>query len=134
LPEQRYSAFLGVAVVLEEKFLVFADQCKKASSLKGMEVYELSSLAFLSFSQEQHFKENPQRKQIYETFRDYYVILRQGFYFSHQYNLHLSFPQQDKGEKAEHFIWNQMFLRELEKQGVAGYWQTPLIQGFVGSF
>ena len=74
--------------------MVFCDQCKKASSITGLEIYEISSLTFLSYLDEEQFKENDERKKIYERIRDYYVILKHGFYFSHQYRVTLPYGKQ----------------------------------------
>lgn len=117
LTEQRYSAFLGVASIESYRFLVFCDQCKRACSLPGMEIYEVTSLAFLSYLSEEEFRESEERRRIYEKIRDYYAILKQGFYFSHQYRLTLPYGKQEASEITATFVWNQQFLAELDLQG-----------------
>ena len=79
-------------------------------------------------------KNNPKKKEIYEKIRNYYIILKHGFYFSYRYHLTLSLPRQHYYQPPKNYIWNRYLLSPLDDSKISPYWKTPIIQGFVGSF
>lgn len=60
--------------------------------------------------------------------------MKDGFYFSHNYNLTQSFPDQSLSTIALNFAWNRHLLGELDKYQISCHWKIPVIQGFVSSF
>jgi hypothetical protein len=88
----------------------------------------------LSYKEEKNIKELPHSKELYERMRDYYIILKDGFFFSHYYNLSLPFSEQSQNRVADKFVWNRELLCELEKYQVGQHWKTVVIQGFASSF
>lgn len=79
-------------------------------------------------------KKKPERKEIYRKIREYYIILKSGFYYSYKYNLTMPLRFQRKEEIAERFTWNSRFFTEFEKYKLGFKWKCPIIQGFVKSF
>ena len=75
-----------------------------------MEIFEISSLVFLSYDSEEEMKTDPIRKEIYQKIRNYYIALKHGFYFSHNYKLTLSLSQQHNSQYAPNFTWNRHLL------------------------
>jgi hypothetical protein len=102
--------------------------------MDALEVFEVSSLFFLGYTDERELKRRPERKEIYRKIREYYILLKSGFYFSYKYNLTLPLRLQAQQELAVRFTWNCRLFADLDKHRVPFRWRCPLIQGFVKSF
>lgn len=57
--QRKFSAFLGVMDLDGEKFLLFCDEAKIVSAMDNLEVFEVSSLFFLGYTDERVLKRRP---------------------------------------------------------------------------
>ena len=60
--KRTFSAFLGVVTLEGQKFAVFCDEVRIASSVPKFPIFEICSLFFLSFSEEKIIKRMSCRK------------------------------------------------------------------------
>ena len=59
---RKFSALLGIIDFDGEKFLLFCDEAQVVSAIDKLEVFEVSSLFFLGYTDDRVLKNRPERK------------------------------------------------------------------------
>ncbi len=99
--QQKYSAFLGILTILDQKFILMVQNVSYVVNIKNNEIFRIDNLAYIPFEVLfYYFSLIPQRLKKIRLFRtvqkklEKYFFLKQlfslGFYFSYTYDLTLS--------------------------------------------
>ena len=137
LKTAHFSAFLGVLSILNKTFLVFVENCTRACVIQEKDVFEVRDIGFVPFESEKSFEEDDSEKlnQVY-SYMIYMKnqLLREGYYFSYDYELSLSRTAFAEGYPPRlKFAWNIHMGKDLLKLQDKS-WFLVLLQGSIKSF
>ena len=123
--------------VLDKTFLVFIETCTRACTIQNNDVFEVRDITFVPFVAERTFEEeDPEKVNKIHNYMIYMKnqLLRQGYYFSYDYELSLSRTAYAEGYPTRlKFAWNVHMGRNLLKLQEKS-WFIVLMQGSIKAF
>lgn len=128
----KFSAFMGLLTILNETYLFLVSTCEKVCAIQAQDIFEVRTVTLILCSEEAHGELRTQVDNYAVYLRDY--LLKEGYYFSYDYDLSLSREAYAKGYSTRGpFQWNLNMSKrilQLQDQG----WFIGLMQGSIRAF
>ncbi|EAR95552.1 endonuclease/exonuclease/phosphatase family protein (macronuclear) [Tetrahymena thermophila SB210] len=131
----RFSLFMGIQYILDEKFLVFAENVAQTCAIQKHDVFEIQSLCFVSFVKSRDLFVGEKGTRLEQQITNIRNLFQEGYYFSYTYDLSLSRQKQAfQADREWRFAWNSYMCKDLIAAKVKPIWTIPVVQGFVSNF
>ncbi|EAR97727.3 endonuclease/exonuclease/phosphatase family protein (macronuclear) [Tetrahymena thermophila SB210] len=132
---KKFSAFLGIQYLMDQAFLVFAEDAAFTCSFLNHDIFEIGSLGFVPFERNKAILEGEKGKKLKGYIKNIRKLFSEGYYFCYTYDLSLSRQKQAySSERDWRFCWNSYLCKDLIASKIPSVWTIAIIQGYCSTF